>query len=333
MQVVVYGAGAVGSMLGGLLAQHKHDVHLVCRQAHADAVNTDGLHVKSATGDYVVHPRASTSLSGDDVAEGAVVFVTVKSQDTGACADALAAAIPKETPIVSFQNAIGNEDLLLERFDNVYGGVCRMTCQMLQPGHASFRRMGRVIVGRYPKGSDATSRSLAKAFGAAGFDAASSRTIHSDKWLKLAVNGQSVFHAVVDPRDHDANEFIELKARILEETRRVLKAAKVRARSCDGRDPSIDEMIADLRRPRMPRPDRGIKVHNSTWQDLYLKRDSIESPRFHEPIVAMAREHGVAVPCHEVALETIQRCHRDATGPGALRLADVIAAIEKRSAT
>jgi len=330
MQVVVYGAGAVGSVLGGYLSVHKHDVLLVCRKPHADAINESGLHVKSATGDYVSHPRATEELSPDDVAAGACVLLTVKSHDTPEAANALAGILPRDTHVVSVQNGMDNEPALAAHFDNVYTGVCRMTCQMLQPGYASFRRLGRLVLGRYPKGSDAFARRLADAFSAAGFDACVSRGVIGDKWLKLAVNTQSAFHAVVDPRDHDANEFFELKACILEETRRVLKAAKIRARSCDGKDNTIDEMIADLRRPRMPRADRGMMVHNSTWQDLYLKRDTVESRYFHEPFIRLGHEHGIAVPCNEVALETVLACHREGRGPGAVRLQDVLDAIAKQ---
>jgi 2-dehydropantoate 2-reductase len=330
MQIVVYGAGAVGSVLGGLLSVQKHDVVLVCRKGHADAINEGGLHVRSATGDYVSRPRATEELSGDDVAAGVCVLVTVKSHDTRGVANTLAGLLPRETPVVSFQNGMDNEASLGAHFDNVYGGVCRITCQMLQPGTASFRRKGRLVVGKYPKGSDSFARSLTRAFGAAGFDACLSRNVIDDKWLKLVVNAQSAFHAVIDPRDHDANEFFELKARIIEEARAVLKAARIRARSCDRNVSSIDEMIADLRRPRMPRAERGMMVHNSTWQDLYLRRDTIETPFFHEPFIKMGREHGIAVPCHEVALDTALRCHREGLGPGTVRLQEVIDAIAKR---
>jgi 2-dehydropantoate 2-reductase len=330
MQVVVYGAGAVGSVLGGLLSLHKHDVHLVCRKPHADAIADNGLHIRSVTGDYVCRPRVSTTLKRKDVVDGACVALTVKSQHTAEACATLAEIIPAQTPIVSFQNGMDNEGTLAKHFESVYAGVCRMTCQMVQPGHASFRRLGRVVVGRHPKGSDAFARSLVKAFQDAGFESCVSRNVILDRWLKLAVNTQSVFHAVIDPRDHDANEFNELKARILEETRTVLKAAKIRPRSCDGKDNTIDEMITDLRRPRMPRADHSMKVHNSTWQDLYLKRETMETPCFHEPFIAIAQEHDILVPYNRVALEMVHRCHAEADGPGTVRLSEVMEAVEQR---
>jgi len=332
MNIVVFGAGAVGSVLGGLLALQKHDVLLVCRDNHAGAIQDNGgLRLRSATGDYIAHLRAAPRLEAGDLGDDTCVMITAKSYDTEACLEQLASVAAPELPVVCFQNGISNEELAAQKFENVYGGVCRMTCSMIQAGHASFRGFGRIVVGRYPKGSDAVSRHLVKSFAAAGCQACTSRNVSNDKWLKLAVNTQSTFHAIVDPRDHEANEFYELKVAILEESRKTLKAHKVRPRSCDGKDMTIDEIIADLRRPRAPRHSSGMMVHNSTWQNLYLKRDQIENEYFHGPIIELGRQYDVPVPYNEVALEMVEKCHREQVGPGALRLSDVLSAVEERN--
>jgi 2-dehydropantoate 2-reductase len=329
MEFVVYGAGAVGSVLGGMLSLQQHSVTLVGRRALVDAVKAEGLRIKSATGEYLTHPRASETVSKREVGGTACVLLTVKAHDVAAAVDTLAKVLPGDTPVVCFQNGVDSESVVASRFPRVFGGVLRMTCSMVQPGHASFRSAGRVIVGLYPKGADPFARALAGALGGVGFDAAASRTITSDKWLKLAVNTQSVFHAVMEERDHDANEFHELKAAVLDETRRVLKAAKIRARSCDGRDPSIEEMIAELRRPRARREGHGVKVHNSVWQDLYLKRDRIEAAFVHGPVIALGGKHGVATPYNAAALEIAKRVHESGAGPESMRLSDVLAAVDR----
>lgn len=329
MQVVVYGAGAVGSVLGGMLSGRHNDVLLVGRASLVEAVAQGGLRLKSATGERVAHPKAVATLVAGDVAPGACVLLTVKCYDVAAAVAALARVIPADTPIVCFQNGVASEAVVAKTFSRVHGGVCRMTCSMVQPGSASFRAPGRVIVGIHPKGSDAFTRALALAFREAGFDAASSRTIASDKWLKLALNTQTVVHAAVDARDHDTNEFQELNASLLDEVRRVFRAAKVRARSCDGRDPAIEEMIAELRRPRARRSDHGVKVHNSLWQDLYLKRAHIESEYIHGPIIALGREHGVATPYNAAMLEIAGRLRASRAAPESLRLTELLEAVER----
>ncbi len=333
MRIVVYGAGAVGSVLGGMLSLRGHDVLLIARQPVVDAVVGEGLRIKSATGEYLAHPRAAPVLAASDVDGDTCLLLTLKSGDVPAAAEELADRVPRETPIVCFQNGVASEDVVARRFPLVYGGVVRMTCSMLQSGHASFRVPGRVIVGRHPSGRDAMSRALAEALSAAGFDAAASRAIVSDKWLKLAVNSQSVLHAAIDPRDHDDNRFNDLKVALLEEDRRVFRAARIRPRSCDGKDPSIQEMIAELKRPRAKRSEHGVKIHNSTWQDLYLKRDCIEAEYLHGPVIALGREHGIATPLNQAMLEVAKRCHESGAGPESMRLDGVLEIVDRHTAS
>lgn len=331
MQVVVVASGAVGSVLGGLLALRNNDVLLVSRSRHARAIGEQGgLRLRSATGDYFARLQAVEQIDNTRFGDGTVCLVTCKSYDNETCAELLGRVAPPDLPVVTFQNGVAAEDVFASRFENVYGGVCRMTCSMIQPGHASFRRIGRIIVGRHPKGSDATARKLVSMFTDAGFRASVSRTISADKWLKLAVNTQSAFHAVIEQRDHNANEFFELKAGILEETQAVLKAARIKARSCDGQDPSIDEMIADLRRPRAAKATGGMKVHNSTWQNLYLKRDRLENAYFHEPLIELGRKHNVPVPYNEAALAMLDGCRQNGLGPESMRLGDVLQLVGER---
>lgn len=329
MQFVVYGAGAVGSVLGGMLSLRRHDVLLVGRAALVDTVREGGLRLKSATGEYLARPNVATTVAAKDLGEGACVLFTVKSYDVAGAAASLAKIARPTTPLVCFQNGVASEEAVAKHFDRVYGGVCRMTCSMVQPGHASFRALGRLIIGAYPKGTDATVAELVGAFRDAGFDAGASKSVTDDKWLKLAVNAQSVFHALIDPRDQDENEFFDIKVAILEETRRVFKAAKIRARSGDGKDPSIEELIAEIKRPRARRSEHGVKVHNSTWQDFYLKRPHIEADAIHGPVIVLGKENGIATPCHSVSLALAKRCHAAKSGPESLRLADVLREIAK----
>jgi ketopantoate reductase len=226
---------------------------------------------------------------------------------------------------------VSNEDIIAEIFGNVLGAVCRMTCSLLQPGQVSFRKSGRLIVGKHPRGAHAGAKKLVPVLSDAGFDASVSNSIICDKWLKLVVNLQSGFNAIIDVRDHDSIEFVELKVGVLEEAKIVLKAAKKRAKSCDDRDLSIDDVINDLRKPKAPRPTTGVRVNNSTWQGLYLKRKQIENHYFHGPIIALAEENGLPVPYNETALELVTESSKDELGPGAFRAREVLESIKKRS--
>ena len=94
MRFVVVGAGAVGGVVGGRLAQHGHDVVLVARGAHRAAIQADGLLLRSPEEEVrvrvpvVEHPRDLT-LGADDV-----VLLAVKGQDTPAALEALVTGPP-----------------------------------------------------------------------------------------------------------------------------------------------------------------------------------------------------------------------------------------------
>ena len=93
MRFIVYGAGAVGGVVGARLFQHDHEVVLIARGPHRDAIAAHGLRLQSADEDVtlpipVVGAPAEIDFRGDDV-----VLLGVKSQDTvGAALDLGAAA-------------------------------------------------------------------------------------------------------------------------------------------------------------------------------------------------------------------------------------------------
>ncbi len=333
MRFVIFGAGAVGSVLGGHLALNRHDVLFVCREPHAEAIQENkGLRMKSARGDYLAPLRATPKLASGDIDEETCVFFTPKSNDTERCVKALAKVAPGETPVVSFQNGVVNEEIIAKTFVNVYGCVCRMTCSLLHPGQVSFRKQGRLVIGRYPKGAHSYPKQRAPVLEEAGFDVSVSKSIMCDKWLKLVVNLQSSFNAIIDTRDHDTVEFLDLKVGVLEEAKTVLRAEKTKVKSCDDRDLSIEDVITDLRMPWAPRTPSGVRVNNSTWQNLYLKRKTMENEYFHGPIIEMGQKNGIPVPFNGTALELVMECSKEALGPGALRAREVLDKIKKRGA-
>ncbi len=330
MRFIVFGAGAVGSTLGGLLALKDNDVLLICRKKHAQMIKKQkGLKLRSSTGEYFAHLQAEDDLRGKKIEEGTSLIITVKSYSTKSCLSELEEIVPGDIPIIAFQNGIGNEELIAETFENVYGGVCRMTCSLLHPGQVTFRKAGRVIIGRYPKGADSFAKKVSAVFEEAGLKSSVSRSIMCDKWLKLIANLLSAFNAIIDIRDHDTVEFMKLKVGLLEEAGKVLRADKIKAKSCDGKDFSLDEMIGDLKKPKAQKSSSYLKVHNSTWQNLYLKHKQIENGYFHGPIIELGKKYDIAVPFNKAAMERVTYCHKHELGPEALRAAEVLEEIEK----
>jgi 2-dehydropantoate 2-reductase len=112
LRIVVAGAGAVGSVFGGLLQAAGHDVQLVGRDPHMREIARAGLAVTGLFGDAWVFPRVATDLATAD-APADVVLVTVKSHATTQVASTLAAWRHRAPLVVSLQNGLGNVETLI----------------------------------------------------------------------------------------------------------------------------------------------------------------------------------------------------------------------------
>ena len=223
MDVVVFGAGSLGSLVGGLLAG-AHDVTLVGRDPHVRTVREEGLRVTGAR-EATVHPRAR--LDPPETADLAVVCV--KAFDTAAAADALA-GVDLEA-CLSLQNGMGNEATLAERLEApVLAGTCTYGAMLEAPGVVRCTGVGEVVVGAREGGPSATADRVGAAFEAAGIVTTVAEDMPRRLWEKLAVNaGINATTALADVDngallDGDANAVAVAAAR---ETAAVARAAGV----------------------------------------------------------------------------------------------------------
>ncbi len=193
MDVVVYGAGSLGSLVGGALAR-VHDVTLVGRPDHVAAVERDGLTVaKGFDGsgggladalDRTVHPGATTD--GTDLSADLAV-VTVKTFDTDTAAADLATG--DVDAVCSLQNGMGNEERLAAACDApVLAGTTTYGARLTDPGRVVCTGVGAVTLGPAGGGESAVADRVGEAFAAAGFETTVATDMPRRLWEKLAVN-------------------------------------------------------------------------------------------------------------------------------------------------
>ncbi|HEC81935.1 MAG TPA: 2-dehydropantoate 2-reductase, partial [Thermoplasmatales archaeon] len=103
MRIMVFGAGAIGSLFGGLLSRN-NDVTLVGRKAHVEAIRRKGLRLTGEVDD-VVYPDAVCDVSEVDE-ELDLVLITVKAYDTEAAAEAVKRVAGEKTLVLSLQNGL-----------------------------------------------------------------------------------------------------------------------------------------------------------------------------------------------------------------------------------
>ena len=110
MRSVVFGAGAIGSLLGATLCRAGHDVVLVARPNHVNMIQEHGLKITGLE-DFTIRIEATTESSV--VKEADVVLLTVKSQDTRQAVEEFSSYLGKSIPVVSLQNGIRNPNFIL----------------------------------------------------------------------------------------------------------------------------------------------------------------------------------------------------------------------------
>lgn len=181
MDVVVFGAGSLGSLVGGLLAR-AHDVTLVGREPHISRIREAGLHVTGEF-DFCVHPTART----DSPTRADLAVVTVKSFDTPEAADALVDVDLEAT--LSLQNGMGNEATLAAVLDcPVLAGTCTYGAMRPEPGVVDCTGIGKVVLGAREGGESAPAQRVGTAFDEGGFVTEVATDMPSRLWEKLAVN-------------------------------------------------------------------------------------------------------------------------------------------------
>jgi 2-dehydropantoate 2-reductase len=322
--IAIVGAGSVGLVLGARLARAGRAVRFHVRaEAAARALRDEGVAVEDPATRAVWRAPADARV-GPPAGVAGPVYVCVRRPDTETLAEALARASPHAVP-VNVQNGVDGDAVLVRRFPRVLGAVWRLPCTRIAANRVRTLGAGRFIVGAHPAGAGADAEAVAAAVRAAGFDAAASARIGEDRWLKLCVNLTSTPNALVPQDDHESAAFVEGKARLLEEARAALAAAGIAARSCDGRDRSLDDEIA-WQRGALTRGDaaRKLPLYNSVWQALRYGLP-LETDDYHRRIVELGERHGVATPLNARVLAALLRARAERRGPESIGAKELFA--------
>jgi 2-dehydropantoate 2-reductase len=195
---LIAGAGAIGSILGGMLHDAGHDVTLLGRPAHLEAIARGGLRISGLLGDRIV---AGMRLADDPAKLGGrfgLILCAVKSYDTESIAARLADRLSDDGVVVSMQNGLGNIELLIESFGRrrVLGARVIFGAEIVSPGSAHVTVFAQpVAIGPAPAlhGEDASAmaaraRAIAAMIDAAGVPAAGVDDIMPVLWAKVLYN-------------------------------------------------------------------------------------------------------------------------------------------------
>src|SRR5262245_2915717 len=342
MRFIIHGAGSIGSLIGGRLAESGAEVVLITRYAHAAAINRGGLLIKSRDGaravkvlSAVTHPRETTPSLGD------VIILTVKSSQTAASVQALRETFPEETPVVCMQNGVRNEETAAGRFLRVYGGMLGISATLLEPGIVAHTRGELLSIGNYPLGCDGTGGQIAALPEKVGFRATTHESIMAVKWTKLILNLNNATLAIIDKHlqlSLVTPAISNFMADVQEEGLRALDVAGI---SLEDRNNPYDlkKQLAELRGVvedhekicSEANSPVEFRTYPSTWMDLRLKRGETESGYFNGEIILLGEKYGFPTPYNSTLFNVVETMAAKRAQPGLYTIEELADLIKKKS--
>jgi 2-dehydropantoate 2-reductase len=311
MRYVIYGAGAIGGVIGGKLFQAGHEVVLIARGAHYDAVAARGLRLETPDAAVTLPVPVVPAPADAGLHESDVVILAMKSQDTPAALQALAGTAPSLAAVVCAQNGVANERAALRLFPNVYGMCVMLGATHLTPGVVQARSApvsGLLDIGRWPAGSDHIARQIAADLSAATFSSEVRDDIPRWKWGKLLRNLANAVDALCGPQARAG----EIAARAREEGIACLQKAGIPYSGPDEDRARREAVFAATRPADAIRRDAG----SSSWQSLARSAGTIETDYLNGEIVLLGRLHDVPTPVNQILQTAAAQLAREHRSPG-----------------
>ncbi len=190
MKIAVLGAGAMGSLYGGLLAESGNEVWLLdIWKEHVDRINEKGLRIEGITGDRIIkNIKAATDHAQIGTADLLIVFV--KSTVTDMAVKNARPVIGSNTVILTLQNGLGN----VEKIEKVAGkgrvlaGVTSHGSTLIGPGHIIHAGQGDTYIGETDGSITGRLEKVVDMLNSAGIKCSPADNISSLIWSKLIVN-------------------------------------------------------------------------------------------------------------------------------------------------
>jgi 2-dehydropantoate 2-reductase len=318
VRFVVYGAGGIGGTIGARLALAGHDVVLICRGAHLQAIRANGLRFRTPELETTVqvsavgHPN-EVHWTGDEA-----VFLAMKTQDSEPALRALEAAAGTEVPVFCAQNGVENERLAARRFRNVYATLVALPATFLVPGEiiaSAIPLSGCLHSGRYPGSVDSIASEVCATLAGSGFHAAATADVMELKYRKLVLNlGNGVEVITGQPSwaaDGAAGEFVEAAR---QEAYRCYEAAGIRSTSAEE---YARRVTAFYHAAAVAGEARSA---SSTLQSVIRGHQTTEVDFLNGEIELLGSLHGVATPFNSAIREVATRMAAASEAPGTVTI-------------
>ena len=310
-QIMVVGAGSVGGFFGAHLAKSNPNVSFLLRPRTLEAVKRNGLTIKSAKGNFTVHPPAASDPR--ELATPDLIILAVKAYDLDEVMTQLEPVLTDRTVILTLQNGIDTEDRIIARLhrDCVVGGVAFIYSKIVEPGVIEHYKRGGVAIGELMGHKSERLSQIAEIFKQAGISCQLSEDIRKSKWEKMCWN--CVFNpltVVIDDKVAKALDHPEMAGvirQIVGEVAAVSAAVKV-------------PLALDMAEKVVKWTQELRDIHTSMYDDWKAKRQT-EIDYLNGYIVRVGRELGIPTPVNEALTAMVKTItEKELSGPGIVRI-------------
>jgi len=315
MNIAVIGAGAIGSIVGGLLSKAGEDVTLVGRKAHVEAINRSGLILEGESGKTVIQVKAAENLDfKPDLA-----LLTVKAQDVVSSVRKVQALL-SGTRVITMQNGVRSDDQVagLLGKENIIGAVILFNGEFLEPGKASYSKTlskTSLLVGD-PFGANANRlQGLSELLNRA-LPTEISDDIRGAHWTKLVQNLNNAVPAATGLSVQEVNQYPlirELNIKLMIEGLEVVRKAGIKTAPIPGFSLSLIETMAKMPLAESSAMMKSVieslgkqPILGSTLQSI--KRGKItEVDYLNGEIVDLGKKKGIPTPANSLMVELVHQ--------------------------
>lgn len=183
MKILVFGAGALGSYVGGMLSKKCH-VTLIGRKEHVDAINSKGLIIEGKT-NFKAKPQALVKIPDEKFD---LILITVKSYDTSKAVEELSRGLDENILVLSLQNGLGNAEKISRFNKKVLGGTISHGITFVEPGRIYHAGLGDTRLGNFKGVEEEDVEEICQIFNISGIDTKRSDNILGEIWAKAIIN-------------------------------------------------------------------------------------------------------------------------------------------------
>jgi 2-dehydropantoate 2-reductase len=315
MRIAIIGAGAIGSVIGGLLCKAGEDVTLIGRKSHVDAINDNGLILEGQSRKTVIQVKAAENLDfKPDLA-----LLTVKAQDVESSIRKVRLLL-SGIQVVTMQNGVRSDDQVagLLGKENIISSVVTFNGQFLESGKASYSipfSKTALLIGE-PFGNKGSRLQTLSALLNKAIGTDISEDIRAAHWTKLIWNLQTAVPAITGLSYQDSYQYPkvrELAISLLKEGLEVIKAAKIKTANVTG---FPMEPVETMARESLPMASTMLKkiaeslgkvpVLGSTLQSI-KRGTSTEVDYLNGEIVNLGKEMGIPTPTNSLTVGLVHQ--------------------------